>query len=409
MSTEEDNSTQDPRFITPRRGSRNQYQALEHEESDSGSDSERSNRRNVLQRVLESGVVNRFSSFVSPLSIRATSRGFLNTREVLSPTGEEDPDSPIINRRLLRDNGVTGEVETGEETEPTEPVGEPTELTEPTVGPEPSDQEGPEDSDPEEDSVSEEERSDCSSGSSSISSISTMGSSSDEKLELDAAALKAKMEVIQSGSTKVVTEKPDYAQFVRFRTTMVLALRDIPNPDHDLGYSYLADSTDGYRKKMGSKTADPPEMPLRPDKQNKFHKKKHVRDEYKSKEREYFKCMKVRNAGIEVLEATYPECLALLREDDEEGLSLATTLKSALEFVLSSIDTPQSKRKAALRLKKEVMEVAYKHKPKSNECVKFFKKLRAYKTDVDNLEINADGEPSLLPIDDLILMAQEAL
>ena len=98
---------------------------------------------------------------------------------------------------------------------------------------------------------------------SSNSTASTMSSSKDERL--DSSSLKTKMEMIHRGCTKVVTGKPDHAHVVRFRTTMCMALRDEPNERHDLGYSYLADTEEGFRAKMGDPAATLPKMPSRPD------------------------------------------------------------------------------------------------------------------------------------------------
>lgn len=117
----------------------------------------------------------------------------------------------------------------------------------------------------------------------------------------------------------------------------------------------------------------------------------------------------MKDAGIELAEATFPDCLDLLRKDNDVGLPVSTTLNDALEFILASVDTSQSKKKAALRLEKEVMEVKYHHVPKSNGIVKFFKTIKCYKTDVDAMKLNPDGQQSLLPVDKLIMISQDAL
>ena len=70
-------------------------------------------------------------------------------------------------------------------------------------------------------------------------------------------ALKNAMENVSPGSTKPIKRKPNYAEVTKLRETMGTALMSFSCPTKDLGYSWLVDSLNDHRARMGDETAIP--------------------------------------------------------------------------------------------------------------------------------------------------------
>lgn len=246
---------------------------------------------------------------------------------------------------------------------------------------------------------------DDSSSTSSTDSCSAMGS---EEEKVDRVELKQRMEKKETGSTTKVKGTPDYAQFVWFRNAMGAAISTYECNMYDLGYAHLADTDEMYIRRVGAATT-PPIMPGRTDRSKEFDPNKNVRKKHHKGLKHHIACSHAQTAGIALLEETYPKCLALLYKPDV-GLPLKTTLKDALEHVQAAIDTPQRKREENLTLQKQAraMSDTYQHVPGSNSVITYLGQLEAIKKDIDALKLNKAGEPSKLPVEDIVMISQEA-
>ena len=105
----------------------------------------------------------------------------------------------------------------------------------------------------------------------------------------DVDELITKMEQNMPGSTHTIKGKKDYAQVMRFRHTLRDTLAEITCPHHDCGYSWLVDTIEAHRDRMGDNNAIQPVMPDRPVNPGASASTE-LRRQYKTDKKHYLNC-----------------------------------------------------------------------------------------------------------------------
>ena len=163
---------------------------------------------------------------------------------------------------------------------------------------------------------------------STVSSISTMGSTDYNNDAFSKTKISTLMERIQPDSTKSITAYT-YADIANFQEILGHALVTLPSDKSEFGYSFLVDSNEDHQTRTESQTLPDamPSLPPEPDYLNKA-----IYKQYLSNKKHYHACKQVTDHGLELLQDKFPECLRLLRTCGTGG-QLPRTLNLKLSLI----------------------------------------------------------------------------
>ena len=213
-------------------------------------------------------------------------------------------------------------------------------------------------------------------------SISTMGTSDDNSCLISQEALKNKMETLEPGVT-ATNNNPSYTDIVLFQEAMGNAVAGLGVANQTFGFSYLVDTTERFQKRHSNRTRPKPmDMPTPPVPLSREERAdRTARRLYTEDLKEYREASHMKTIGLALLTKTFPNCLDL--KETSLGYPPDFHLKDALAYVLDNTTSRLEQDKEFQGFQRDLLNLQYKHEPRSNSIDKFFKSIQKLKRKQD--------------------------
>ena len=167
-----------------------------------------------------------------------------------------------------------------------------------------------------------------------------------------------------------------------FQETMGNAVAELAVEYQTYSFSYLVDTTKRFRQRHPTGTEQdpinvpqPPVAPLRTERSSSTIK------EYRYNLVEYKQAIHMKTIGLTLLTETFPNCLDL--KETDFGYPPDFHLKDAFAYVLDNTTSRSEQDKEFQGFQRDLLNLHYRHDPKSNSINKFFKSIQKLKKKQD--------------------------
>lgn len=215
----------------------------------------------------------------------------------------------------------------------------------------------------------------------SSDSTSTMSSTAEDSCLISLETLKSKMETIEPGIT-TINSNPKYTDVVIFQETMGNAVAELAVEYQTYGFSYLVDTTKRFKQRHPAGTEqEPMDMPKPPVAPTREERSSTTIKRYRYNLIEYKQAIHMKTIGLALLTDTFPNCLDL--KETDFGYPSDFHLKDALAYVLDNTTCSSEQDKEFQGFQRDLLNLHYRHDPKSNSIDKFFKSIQRLKKKQD--------------------------
>ena len=195
------------------------------------------------------------------------------------------------------------------------------------------------------------------------------------------------------------TGRRKYVDVVKFREVLGTALAQQVCSQSDAGHSWIVDTEENYRYRLGDDKATLPAPPSRPKEPSDLVAASWEFDRYLMKQEQYTLYMHWNQAALAVLEHRFPSCLAFKRT--RLGLPLLFTIREAMDY-MEGLCNSEVERSETFRARfKEINNRVYKHN--LNGPIEYFAAMQSDKHIIDLVKC---GD---MPYVNLIMHCQKAL